>query len=147
MDRWELMGAGLGAAGSVPGRRGPGVDPGVNLQALPARLAQLWSVLCPKTFLSVLSGDETATVGRSRGEKTKGGGTTPMFAFSCSRIWLLWCFICFIRVSNGLQGILEGILRSLPKRRMPYFVDSKKKNPCARTPTHRVRMSNFVIVL
>lgn len=54
-------------------------------------------------------------------------------------------FICFVRVSNGLQGILEGILRFLPKRRMPYFVDSKKIPPCARTPAHRVRITHFVI--
>ncbi|XP_056909214.1 small VCP/p97-interacting protein isoform X3 [Takifugu flavidus] len=33
------------------------------------------------------------------------------------------------------EGILEGILRFLPKRRMPYFVDSKK-NPPLCTHTH-----------
>lgn len=56
-------------------------------------------------------------------------------------------FIGSVRVSNGLQGILEGILRFLPKRRMPYFVDSKNPPPCARTPTHRVRITRFLIVL
>lgn len=124
---WEGTGPGRDAGGSIPRSRWPRSDLGVALQA---RLAWLnpgpCRVLTP--FISFLSGDEKATAGRSRREKTEGGGTSS-FHLRCFVLVPL-VLIYFVRVSNGLQGFLEGILRFLPKRRMPYFVDSKKKiNP------------------